>query len=113
MDGVAAVGLGVLHGGGDLAAVDVFQGLGHGLDVVFQACLGVIGKQCREGAGDVGGGNDGSRDVCTVGSGLGGIVGMMLGVPVCAVVYDEIRRSVRRKEAAAAKAPADTPPEQS
>ena len=48
-----------------------------------------------------------------VGSGLGGIVGMMLGVPVCAVVYDEIRRSVRRKEAAAAKAPADTPPEQS
>ena len=48
-----------------------------------------------------------------VGSGLGGIAGMMLGVPVCAVVYDEIRRSVRRKEAAAAKAPADTPPEQS
>ena len=38
---------------------------------------------------------------------------MMLGVPVCAVIYDEIRRSVRRKEAAAAKAPADTPPEQS
>ena len=48
-----------------------------------------------------------------VGSGLGGIAGMMLGVPVCAVIYDEVRRSVRRKEAAAAKAPADKPPKQS
>ena len=48
-----------------------------------------------------------------VGSGLGGIAGMMLGVPVCAVIYDEVRRSVRRKETAAAKVPADTPPEQS
>ena len=35
-----------------------------------------------------------------VGSGLGGIAGMLLGVPVCAVLYDEIRRSMRKKEAA-------------
>ena len=35
-----------------------------------------------------------------VGSGLGGVAGMLLGVPVCAVIYDEIRRSMRKKEAA-------------
>lgn len=39
-----------------------------------------------------------------VGSGLGGIAGMLLGVPVCAVIYDETRRNVRRKEAAMAAA---------
>ena len=33
-----------------------------------------------------------------VGSGLGGIAGMLLGVPVCAVIYDEVRRAMRRKE---------------
>ena len=35
-----------------------------------------------------------------VGSGLGGIAGMLLGVPVCAVIYDETRRAMRKKEAA-------------
>ena len=35
-----------------------------------------------------------------VGSGLGGIAGMLLGVPVCAVIYDEVRRAMRKKEAA-------------
>ena len=35
-----------------------------------------------------------------VGSGLGGVAGMLLGVPVCAVIYDEIRRAMRKKEAA-------------
>ena len=35
-----------------------------------------------------------------VGSGLGGVAGMLLGVPVCAVIYDEIRRTMRKKEAA-------------
>ena len=42
-----------------------------------------------------------------VGSGLGGIAGMLLGVPVCAVIYDETRRAIRKKEAAASKS--DTP----
>lgn len=37
-----------------------------------------------------------------VGSGVGGIAGMLLGVPVCAVIYDEIRRAMRRRETAAA-----------
>ena len=37
-----------------------------------------------------------------VGSGLGGIAGMLLGVPVCAVLYDELRRGMRKKEAALA-----------
>ena len=37
-----------------------------------------------------------------VGSGLGGIAGMLLGVPVCAVIYDEVRRAMRKKEAALA-----------
>ena len=35
-----------------------------------------------------------------VGSGLGGVAGMLLGVPVCAVIYDEVRRAMRKKEAA-------------
>ena len=35
-----------------------------------------------------------------VGSGLGGVAGMLLGVPVCAVIYDEVRRTMRKKEAA-------------
>lgn len=35
-----------------------------------------------------------------VGSGLGGIAGMLLGVPVCAVIYDETRRAMRKKESA-------------
>ena len=34
-----------------------------------------------------------------VGSGLGGVAGMLLGVPVCAVIYDEVRRTIRKKEA--------------
>ncbi len=33
-----------------------------------------------------------------VGSGLGGIAGMLLGVPVCAVIYDEVRRAIRKRE---------------
>ena len=37
-----------------------------------------------------------------VGSGLGGVAGMLLGVPVCAVIYDEVRRAMRKKEAALA-----------
>ena len=35
-----------------------------------------------------------------VGSGLGGIAGMLLGVPVCAVIYDETRRAIRKREMA-------------
>ena len=35
-----------------------------------------------------------------VGSGLGGIAGMLLGVPVCAVIYDETRRAIRKRETA-------------
>ena len=35
-----------------------------------------------------------------MGSGLGGVAGMLLGVPVCAVIYDEVRRAMRKKEAA-------------
>lgn len=35
-----------------------------------------------------------------VGSGLGGVLGMLLGVPICAVIYDEVRRAMRKREAA-------------
>ena len=42
-----------------------------------------------------------------VGSGLGGIAGMLLGVPVCAVIYDEIRRATRKKEASLASESSD------
>ena len=42
-----------------------------------------------------------------VGSGLGGIAGMLLGVPVCAVIYDETRRIIRKKEAAKATSGSD------
>lgn len=34
-----------------------------------------------------------------VGSGLGGVPGMLLGVPICAVIYDEVRRAMRKREA--------------
>ena len=44
-----------------------------------------------------------------VGSGLGGIVGMLLGVPVCAVIYDEVRRAMRKRESAKADVQDDTP----
>ncbi len=44
-----------------------------------------------------------------VGSGLGGIAGMLLGVPVCAVIYDEVRRAMRKREAAKADVQDDTP----
>ena len=44
-----------------------------------------------------------------VGSGLGGIAGMLLGVPVCAVIYDEVRRTIRKKEAAKADTQDATP----
>ena len=44
-----------------------------------------------------------------VGSGLGGVAGMLLGVPVCAVIYDEVRRAMRKKEAAKADVQDDTP----
>ena len=44
-----------------------------------------------------------------VGSGLGGIAGMLLGVPVCAVIYDEVRRAMRKKEAALAANGSNTP----
>ena len=42
-----------------------------------------------------------------VGSGLGGIAGMLLGVPVCAVIYDEIRRAMRKKETSLASDSSD------
>lgn len=44
-----------------------------------------------------------------VGSGLGGIAGMLLGVPVCAVIYDEVRRAMRKRESAKADVQDDTP----
>ncbi len=44
-----------------------------------------------------------------VGSGLGGIAGMLLGVPVCAVIYDEVRRAMRKREAAKTDVQDDTP----
>lgn len=44
-----------------------------------------------------------------VGSGLGGIAGMLLGVPVCAVIYDEVRRAMHKREAAKADVQDDTP----
>ena len=47
-----------------------------------------------------------------IGSGLGGIVGMLLGVPVCAVIYEELRRTVHRREAAIARAEQESPPPQ-
>lgn len=45
-----------------------------------------------------------------VGSGVGGIAGMLLGVPICAVIYDESRRVLRRREAAKAESVVDEPP---
>lgn len=47
-----------------------------------------------------------------VGSGLGGIAGMLLGVPVCAVIYEELRRTVHRRESAPACAQQDAAPPQ-
>lgn len=51
-----------------------------------------------------------------VGSGLGGVLGMLLGVPICAVIYDEVRRAMRKREAAlqaaAAAAEAAAPEEE-
>ena len=44
-----------------------------------------------------------------VGSGLGGVAGMLLGVPVCAVIYDEVRRAMRKRESAKADVQDDTP----
>lgn len=40
-----------------------------------------------------------------VGSGVGGVAGMLLGVPICAVIYDETRRIIRRREAQRTAAP--------
>lgn len=45
-----------------------------------------------------------------VGSGLGGIAGMLLGVPVCAVIYDEVRRGIRKKESVPAPTPEEPQP---
>ena len=45
-----------------------------------------------------------------VGSGLGGIAGMLLGVPVCAVIYDEVRRGIRKKESVPASTPEEPQP---
>lgn len=33
-----------------------------------------------------------------VGSGVGGVLGMLLGVPICAIIYNELRSFVRRKD---------------
>lgn len=33
-----------------------------------------------------------------VGSGVGGVLGMLLGVPICAIIYNELRAFVRRKD---------------
>ena len=35
-----------------------------------------------------------------IGGGLFGFIGMLLGVPVCAVIYDETRRAIRKRETA-------------
>ena len=34
----------------------------------------------------------------TVGAGVGGVMGMLLGVPICAIVYNELRSFVHRKD---------------
>lgn len=45
-----------------------------------------------------------------VGSGVGGVLGMLLGVPICAIIYNELRSFVRRKDDtdAIARSEADT-----
>ncbi|MBQ3548492.1 MAG: AI-2E family transporter [Oscillospiraceae bacterium] len=44
-----------------------------------------------------------------IGSGVGGVLGMLLGVPICAIVYNELRAFIHRKddEKAVAQAEAD------
>ena len=34
----------------------------------------------------------------TVGAGVGGVLGMLLGVPICAIIYNELRAFVHRKD---------------
>lgn len=45
-----------------------------------------------------------------IGSGLGGIVGMLLGVPIAASAYKLIRNATRRKEKICASLPDSTKP---
>jgi predicted PurR-regulated permease PerM len=33
-----------------------------------------------------------------VGSGVGGVLGMLLGVPICAIIYNELRAFIHRKD---------------
>ena len=42
-----------------------------------------------------------------VGSGVGGVLGMLLGVPICAIIYNELRAFIYRKDDARAVAQAE------
>ena len=42
-----------------------------------------------------------------VGSGVGGVLGMLLGVPICAIIYNELRAFIHRKDDARAVAQAE------
>ena len=33
-----------------------------------------------------------------VGGGVGGVLGMLLGVPICAIIYNELRAFIHRKD---------------